>query len=64
MPILFVTGHPPDNACDLSIGCLLKPYNERTLKAALDAVDAHLSGTQAKPPKGLQLFAVEKGSNA
>ena len=56
VPILFVTGHPPDNACDLAIGCLLKPYNERTLKSALDAVDHHLSGKPAKPPKGLQLF--------
>ena len=58
VPVLFVTGFPPDNAADLSLGCLLKPYTERTLKAALKAVDQHLAGEKAKPPKGLQLYPV------
>ena len=60
VPVLFVTGYPPDNAAELAVGCLLKPYNERKLKAALDAVDRHLAGEKAKPPKGLELYPVEK----
>lgn len=61
IPLLFVTGHPPDNACDLALGCLRKPYNERTLRAALEAVDEHLAGKQPRPPKGLELFAKKDG---
>jgi DNA-binding response OmpR family regulator len=57
VPLLFVTGHPPDNACDLAIGCLLKPYSERQLKQALEAVDQHLAGKQPKLPKGLEIYA-------
>jgi DNA-binding response OmpR family regulator len=60
VPILFVTGFPPENAAELAVGCLLKPYNERKLKAALEAVDRHLAGEKAKPPKGLELYPVEK----
>jgi DNA-binding response OmpR family regulator len=57
VPLLFVTGHPPDNACDLAIGCLMKPYSERQLKQALEAVDQHLAGEQPKLPKGLEIYA-------
>jgi two-component system, response regulator PdtaR len=57
VPLLFVTGHPPDNARDLAIGCLMKPYSERQLKQALDAVDQHLAGKQPKLPKGLEIYA-------
>ena len=57
VPLLFVTGHPPDNACDLAIGCLMKPYRERQLKQALDAVDQHLAGKQPKLPQGLEIYA-------
>lgn len=60
IPIMFVTGYPPDNAAELAVGCLLKPYNERKLKAALDAVDRHLAGEKAKPPQGLELYPIEK----
>ena len=56
IPILFVTGYPPDNAAELAIGCLLKPYNGRKLKAALDAVDRYLSGEKVRLPHGLTLF--------
>lgn len=56
IPVLFSTGRAPDNAAELVIGCLMKPYNDRTLKAALKAVDEHLAGKKAKPPKGLTLF--------
>ena len=57
VPLLFVTGHPPDNARDLAIGCLMKPYSERQLKQALVAIDQHLAGKQPKLPKGLEIFA-------
>lgn len=56
IPVVFVTGAPPDNASELVVGVLLKPYTDRTLKSALAAVDCHLSGEKARPPKGLTLF--------
>ena len=56
VPVLFVTGHPPDNACDIALGCLMKPYNDRTLKAALETIEKHLCGDKVKPPKGLTIY--------
>ena len=56
IPVLFVTGAPPDNAHELVIGVLEKPYNDRTLKAALEAVDKYLAGEKVRPPRGLTLF--------
>jgi two-component system, response regulator PdtaR len=56
IPVLFVTGAPPDNAEELVIGVLMKPYNHRTLKSALTAIDCYLAGEKARPPKGLTLF--------
>ena len=64
IPLLFVTGHPPDNACDLALGCLLKPYNDRTLKAALSAIDKLLGGGSPKPPKGLTLYSPKADTSA
>jgi DNA-binding response OmpR family regulator len=60
IPVLFVTGAPPDNAADLVIGCLMKPYNDRALKAALTAVDKYLAGKKVKPPRGLTLYPTAK----
>ncbi len=45
----------------LALGCIAKPYTERTLKLALEAVDKRLSGKQPKPPKGVELFVPEEG---
>ncbi len=56
VPLLFVTGHPPDNARELAIGCLRKPYSERELRQALDAVDQHLAGKKPKIPRGLEIY--------
>ncbi len=56
VPVLFSTGMAPDEARELAVGCLMKPYNERTLKAALTAVDQHLQGDKVSPPKGLVLY--------
>lgn len=63
VPILFATGHelPPESQ-QVALGCLMKPYSERTLKQALESVDRHLAGEEPKPPKGMQLFvAGEEG---
>jgi DNA-binding response OmpR family regulator len=60
IPVLFVTGAPPDNVSELVIGCLLKPYNDRTLKASLAAVDKYLSGEKVRPPRGLTLYPSAK----
>ena len=59
IPIVFSTGHKlPAESVRLAIGCINKPYNERTLKLALNAVDKHLAGQRAKPPKGVEIFVV------
>jgi CheY-like chemotaxis protein len=58
IPVLFSTGKAPDDAAEFAVGCLLKPYSERTLKLALKAVDDHLAGKEARPPKGLALYAL------
>jgi CheY-like chemotaxis protein len=60
IPVLFVTGAPPDNAAELAIGCLLKPYSDRKLKSALAAVDKYLAGEKVRPPKGLTLYPAAK----
>jgi CheY-like chemotaxis protein len=60
IPVLFVTGAPPENASELVIGCLLKPYSDRTLKATLAAVDKYLSGEKVRPPRGLTLYPSAK----
>ncbi|MCY7338780.1 MAG: response regulator [Sphingomonas bacterium] len=61
IPVLFATGHPPDEASELVLGCLIKPYSERVLKAALKAIDQHLAGEKVKPPKGLLLYPLSDG---
>lgn len=57
VPVLFVTGNCPPEAQSLAVGCLAKPYNDKMLKSALDALDKKLQG---KPPKklptGLSLY--------
>ena len=57
VPTLFATGHPYPGAADIAVGCLTKPYSERQLCKAIEAVDKHLQNQRVKPPKGLQLFA-------
>ncbi|MCY7398986.1 MAG: response regulator [Sphingomonas bacterium] len=56
IPVLFSTGMVPEEASELVLGCLMKPYNDRTLKAALAAVDQHLQGGKVRAPKGLTLY--------
>jgi DNA-binding response OmpR family regulator len=57
IPVLLATGMAPEEAAGLVLGCLMKPYSQKTLKAALNAVDHHLRGETVKPPKGLILYA-------
>lgn len=57
VPLLFVTGNCPVEARSLSVGCLAKPYSDKMLKAALDAIDDRLQGRKGKKlPVGLSLY--------
>jgi len=56
IPVLFATGHVPPNADKLAIGCLIKPFTMRTLKAALESINRHLLGKRPKPPKGMEIY--------
>ena len=57
VPVLFVSGNCPVDAQTLGVGCLAKPYSEKTLKAALKALDRKLRGEQVKRlPPGLSLY--------
>ena len=62
IPVLFATGHKlPDESKEVAVGCLSKPYSERQLKNALDAVDRVLAGETVKSPKGLDLYPRVEG---
>ena len=47
-PILFVTGNCPGEAKALAAGCLSKPYPQRDLLAAIDAIEAIAEGKKPK----------------
>ena len=57
IPTMFATGHAYPAAAEIAVGCLHKPYTERQLLKAIECVDRHLQGGDAKPPRGLELFA-------
>lgn len=60
VPVLFVSGACPPEAQSLAIGCLAKPYTDRILLAALDHLDARVSGRPARRvPSGLTLYLSE-----
>lgn len=59
VPLMFVTGMPPENAAELAIGVLMKPYSAKTLGNALNAVNAMLGGAKPKVVKGLTLYLSE-----
>jgi DNA-binding response OmpR family regulator len=57
VPLMFVTGACPSDAKALAIGCLAKPYSQRDLLGAIDAVDAKLAGRAPKRvPKSFTFF--------
>ena len=64
IPVLFVTGASPDDAGELAIGVLMKPYTDRTLRSALAVVDCYLAGKKARPPRGLTLFEQPKSRSS
>src|SRR5215212_794435 len=59
VPTLFATGHHYPGAAEIAVGCLKKPYSNRQLCKAFEAVDKHLQRQKVKPPKGLELFIHE-----
>ena len=57
IPALFVTGNCPPEAQAFAAGCLDKPYRQRDLLAAIEAVEAAADGRSPKRmPAGLRLF--------
>ena len=57
VPVMFVTGQRPAEANTVAVACLSKPYAQRDLLAAIEAVDATLDGRSPKRvPSGLSLF--------
>jgi CheY-like chemotaxis protein len=57
VPVLFVTANCPIEARGLGLGCLAKPYTDKMLKNALDAVEKTLRGEKVKKlPTGLSLY--------
>ena len=58
VPVMFVTGACPPDARSLAVGCLSKPYTQRDLLAAIEAVRAKVAGKPVgRVPRGLTLFA-------
>ena len=60
VPVLFVTAHSSKESERLGLGCLSKPYSDKVLKGALEALETHLQGRKLKklPP---QLTLYEAG---
>ncbi|MDV3456434.1 response regulator [Sphingomonas sp. HF-S4] len=56
--VLFVTGNCPGEARRLAAGCLAKPYPQRDLLAAIQAIEAVMAGRKPrKLPGSFSLFA-------
>ena len=53
---MFATGLSYPGASEVAVGCVMKPYTERQLIKAIEAVDRHLQGEKVKAPKGVELF--------
>lgn len=57
IPVMFVTGNCPGEAQMFAAGCLSKPYAQRDLLGAIEAVEASLYGKRPKRlPNGFRLF--------
>lgn len=64
MHVLFITGRCPKGAESLGIGCLEKPFTQKDLRAAIEAIETLLSrGSVKKVPAGLTLY-IENASAA
>lgn len=63
VPVLLVTGQSPDGAEDVAHGCLMKPYAQRALLKAIEAIDQVLQGHRPKKlPDGFRLFRQPEGA--
>lgn len=59
--VLFVTGRCPDNVDHLAIGCLIKPYTNKHLLAALEVLERIAAGKKVKSiPRPLKLFTPDQ----
>lgn len=57
MHVLFVTGRCPKGAESLGIGCLEKPFTQKDLRGAIEAIETLLArGSVKKVPAGLTLY--------
>lgn len=57
IPVIFVSGSSPGEAEAVATGWLSKPYQQRDLLLAIDAVDAVLEGVEPKRiPTGFVLY--------
>ncbi len=57
VPVLFATANPPDSGEGQALGVLIKPYNERRLRAALKTVERLFAGkSNIDPPEGMILY--------
>jgi len=57
VPLLFVTASCPVDAPDIAAGCLAKPYTQKELQQAIEALEAQLEGARPKRlPRGLTLY--------
>ncbi|MEP9400789.1 response regulator [Sphingomonas silueang] len=58
IPVLLVTGACPEDARVFAAGCLAKPYAQKDLLGAIDAIDAVIGGNQPprRLPSGFSLF--------
>ena len=57
---IFLTGNPPDGPRpDLALGCLPKPFSDKSLAGTLKIAEAVIEGLPLpEPPRGLQLYRV------
>lgn len=55
--VLIVSAACPVEARAFAAGCLAKPYSQRDLRGAIDAIEAKLAGREIRhPPRALSLF--------
>ena len=55
--VMFVTGDCPGEAEAVAAGCLAKPYAQRNLLAAIEAIESSLDGKRPRRlPEGFRLF--------